>query len=131
VFSPSQLITRALSLHEIAALCDFMLEDEKELPLPTQKSLLLSLLHAPPGKLLQKFAYGPLCYLWKQIDLPALPTKAVNLPINFTLTTVENEAIKDSHLKASWSDDAPIDFEIWAWWPNESELQTRLAIFCN
>jgi hypothetical protein len=41
---------------------------------------------------------------------------------------VEDQAIKDSYLKASWSDDAPIDFEIWACgqmnWNSRLELAT-------
>ena len=43
--------------------------------------------------------------------------------IDYSSTTIEDQAIKDSYLNASRSDDAPIDFEIWAL-PNESELQT-------
>lgn len=31
--------------------------------------------------------------------------------------------VKTSHLKATKADDAPVDFELWAW-PNESELET-------
>ena len=48
--------------------------------------------------------------------------------IDYSSTTIEDQAIKDSYLKASRSDDAPIDFEIWAL-PNESELQTRARDF--
>lgn len=124
VYSPSRPITRALGLHEIAALWDFMLPDEDELPSTIRKFYLTSLLHGPPGKLLRKFGYGPLSYLWKQFDMPANPNGLVNRSIDYSTVTVEDQAIKDSYLKASRSDDAPIDFEIWAW-PNESEPQTR------
>jgi hypothetical protein len=124
VFLPSRPITRALAIHEIAALWDYMLPDEQELPAFSRKELLVSLLHGPPGKLLRKGAYAPLRFFWKQINLPAIPNQAANRQVDYTATTrVEDRAIKDSHLKASRGDDAPIDFEQWAW-PNESELET-------
>lgn len=124
VYSPTKPITRALALHEIAALWDFMLPDEEQLSNDSRRLYLSSLLHGPPGKLLRKFAYGPLRYLWRQVDMPSDPYMMVNRTIDYTSTTVEDQAIKDSHLKASRSDDAPIDFEMWAW-PQESEPQTR------
>jgi hypothetical protein len=108
----------------MAALWDFMLPEEDQLPNPVRKLYLSSLLHGPPGKLLRKFAYGPLRYLWRQVDMPSDPSMMANRMIDYSTTTVEDQAIKDSHLKASRSDDAPIDFEMWAW-PQESEPQTR------
>jgi hypothetical protein len=59
------------------------------------------LLHGPPGKLLWKVAYGPLRHLWRQLDLPAIQAPLVNRKIDYISTTVEDQAIKGSHLKAS------------------------------
>lgn len=101
VFSPGRSITRALGLNEVAALWDYMLPDMQELPASSRKDLLVSLLHGPPGKLLRKVAYGPLRFFWNRIDLPAIPNHAANREIDYTATTVEDRAIKGSHLKAS------------------------------
>lgn len=101
VFSPSKPVTRELAFHELAALRDSMLPDVKELSANFCRDLLISLLHGPPGKLLWKVAYGPLRHLWRQLDLPAIQAPLVDRKIDYISTTVEDQAIKGLHLKAS------------------------------
>jgi hypothetical protein len=52
------------------------------------------------------------------------PNTTRHQEIDYSIIEVENQAIKSTNLKAMRADDAPIDFEIWAW-PNETESQTR------
>eukprot|EP00956_Cyclotella_meneghiniana_P036907 scaffold132204_cov35-Cyclotella_meneghiniana.AAC.1 len=96
--------------------------------------LVISFLHGPPGKIIRKFSYGPLRYLWNSLDYAAPCEVSTGRNIDYSLIEVEDMGVKASHLKATKADDAPVDFELWAW-PNESELETfarnflRLACF--
>ena len=123
VYSPKAPIIRPMALHELSALWDFLLPGDDELPVATQRQLLISFLHGPPGKLLRKFSRGALRYLWSLFDDPQQRDKSDTRFIDYRLIEVEDMGVKAVHLKATKADDAPVDFEMWAW-PNESELET-------
>eukprot|EP00956_Cyclotella_meneghiniana_P033673 scaffold98222_cov35-Cyclotella_meneghiniana.AAC.2 len=134
VFSPKAPIIRPMALHELSALWDFLLPGNDELPAVLRSKLLISFLHGPPGKMLRNFSRGTLRYLWSFFEDHVKGDKSDTRFIDYKLIEVEDMGIKAIHLKATKADDAPVDFEMWAW-PNESELETlsrnllRLACF--
>eukprot|EP00956_Cyclotella_meneghiniana_P029273 scaffold70321_cov60-Cyclotella_meneghiniana.AAC.2 len=134
VFSHNLPIVRPIALHELCALWDFQLPGDDELPVVMRKKLLMSFLHGPPGKIIRKFSYAPLHFLWKRLETHTREDISTSRNIDYSLIAVEDMGVKAAHLKATKADDAPVDFELWAW-PNESELETfarnllRLACF--
>ena len=134
VFSHNLPIVRPIALHELCALWDFQLPGDDELPVVMRKKLLMSFLHGPPGKIIRKFSYAPLHFLWKRLETHTREDISTSRNIDYSLIAVEDMGVKATHLKATKADDAPVDFELWAW-PNESELETfarnllRLACF--
>ena len=123
VFSPASKIIRRLALHELAGLWDFQLPDEHDLDSGSRKTLLISLLQGPPGKMLRKLSYEPLRFLWKSLGLSRQSSQDDHTTgIDYSSVEVSHQAIQSSHLKAVKADDAPIDFEIWRW-PNESQQE--------
>ena len=122
VYSPSTPIVRRLGLHELAALWDFTIPSSL-MTLDRQRTFLSSILSSPPGKMLRKVGFSPLRYLWGLLDLTRTTRTRVNRHINYIDTGTDSTAILSSHLKAAKADDAPIDFEMWAW-PNETQRET-------
>ena len=123
VFSPMKKIIRPLALHELAALWDFQIPDDDEFDNSTQKLLLISLLHGPPGKMLRKIAYSPLRFLWDELQLSSDKYDKIDRRVDYGSVAVFDQAIQASHLKATRADDAPIDYAMWSW-PNESQRET-------